>query len=1015
MAINHLETTVVDLFDSWAVKTPEAIVVEWKSQTLTYAELRNASLHVSKALLSAGVKPGDMVPILSQMSLELVPALLGVLRVGACYVAIDMEDWSKARIDATLEDISPRVAIATSQPDTQLVPEIIFFQERWLRSVFDVADDTCSQLDAIRRSLDTKALVYVCFTSGTTGKPKGVMIYHQALNRFVTLATDDSLQAIPGERVLLAFSISFDGLAATVWTTITKGGAVVMASWSTFPEISTTCDTVIMSPSMLATLDPAGPYDKVSKIYLGAEAPNLDIARQWITPTRKVIHTYGPSETTLIISFGRVSEDSEDSEPTLGVINPGVEVVLVDEDGRESDVGEILIGGPTLAAGYLNNPELTSKKFINWNGKRVYRTGDLASKTKTGLSWLGRVDRMVKNRGFLVNLETEVEPAMLRFTDVRAASAFMWRSKLMGFVQPASVNLEGLRVFMKDNFDPFVVPDEILALDQFPLTVHGKVNRSALNALLEDRMAKEDADLDTMVCTSPSDALRWAFAKCLQVPLRDIGRTSSFSQLGGNSLAAIRLLKNLKQHGYTIPIVQLLKEDIIDRLEEKVTKISELNEPDSNGTVQTELKAVPPTDMHRLMLTQSQRNPMQNVLLVRGKFVGTQDSIPTPKELQTAWTATLAAHSVFKTRYDMQNWTLHELDRVNLDWEEVRVNAEEFDNALLSVEEQIWTHHKSLHRLPSLEVPFCQMTCVYAPGRKAIGFVWRLHHIFIDPFSFDILIHSLEQALAKKQIVPGPRLEDYSRFMQKYKADKLDTATDFWKRMLKPLSERSLFDFRSPQTSFEGDAWKTLHFTTGETLTSIEASVSTFNISSATLIFAAWALALNHYTRSSFVSFGLSRSGRMVPWPQAPSLVAAMNCRVPFATAIPADSTVDEWLKEIHSTLYTVAELENLCQSLDQSICPPEHFKSVVQAYLYMPQPPASWELHDKVTGQAGSTGFVWRVRSTSDEAVEADLEVDQRAADIEWAKEVGTVAVKMLEGLAHAQKGTKLGDLNLD
>lgn len=785
-----------------------------------------------------------------------------------------------------------------------------------------------------------------------------------------------------------------------------------MASWSTFPEIATTCDTLILSPSMLATLDPAGSYDKVRKVYLGAEAVNFNIARQWITPTRKVIHTYGPSETTLVISYGRVSEDSE---PDLGVLNPGVEVVLVDKNMQESDVGEILIGGPSLAAGYMNNPELTAKKFIDWNGKCVYRTGDLAKKTKNGLSWIGREDRMVKNRGFLVNLEAEVEPAMLRFTDVRAASAFVWRGKLIGFVQPATVKLEELRMFMKENFDPFVVPDEILALDQFPLTVHGKVDRPALNARLEDRMAKEDADLDAMVCTSHSDALRWAFTKCLQVPFRDLDRTSSFSRLGGNSLAAIRLSKFLRQQGYTIPILQILRGDTIGHLEEKITKFDERKgTSDSNGTVQTESEAVPATDMHRLMLAQSQRNPLTNCLLIRAKFVGAQDSVPTPSELQVAWTATLAAHGVFKTRYDMQSWTLHDLDRVNLDWEEVSVNAEGFDNALLSVEEQVWTHHKSLQS-PGLEVPYCHMTCVSAPSRKAIGFVWRLHHVFIDPFSFVTLMRDLEQALAKKKVAPGPRIQDYSRFMEKYKDDKLGTAAEYWKRMMKPLSERSLFDFRPPQKPFKGDAWRTLRFTTRETLMSIESSVHKCNISSATLIFAAWALVLNNYTRCSFVSFGLSRSGRMVPWPLAPSLVGAMNCRVPFATEIPAEATVHEWLMDMHSTLLSVAELENLCQSLDTSICPQEYFKTGVQAYLYMPQPPASWEVHDKPTGQAGSIGMVWRVQPTGNEAVEAELEIDQRVVDIEWAKEVGTVAVRMLEGLANSQSSTKLRNLNLN
>ncbi|KAG9239911.1 hypothetical protein BJ878DRAFT_579455 [Calycina marina] len=826
-AIDYPETTVVDLFDAWATSTPEATAVEWNGQRLTYAGLRDASLHVGKSLLSVDVASGDKIPILAQMSLKLLPAIWGVLRAGACYVPIDITAWSRARIDSTIEDISPQVAIATSQPDTppRCVPVI---------------------LDTIRRSLDTKALVYVTFTSGTTGKPKGVMIYHRALYRFAAVTAGDALNTAPGEPC-----------AATIRTTITRGGALVMASWSTFPEIATTCDTLILTPSMFATLDPAGPYDKVRSVYLGAEAANFDIALQWITPTRKVIHTYGPSEATILISYGRVPDDTE---PDLGVLNPGVEVVLVDENLQESDnIGEILIGGPCLAAGYLNNPELTAKKSIDWNGKRVYRTG--------------RADRMVKNRGFLINLETEVESAMLRFTDVRVVSAFMWRGKLMEFVQPATVNLKELRVFMKENFDLFVVPDEIVALDQLPLTVNGKVDRAALNARLEDRMAKEDADLDTMF---------------------------------------------LRQQGYAITIMHIFRGDTIDHLGEKLTKINGQNgASDPNA-----------------------------------KFVGEQDSVatPTPSELQVAWTATLAAHSVFKTRYDMRSWTLRDLDRVNLDWEEVIVEAEDFDNSLLAVQEQ------------------------------AIGFVWGIHHVLIDILSFIILMRDLEQALAKE------------------------------KRMMKPLCERSLLAFRLPQTPFQGNAWRSLPFTTRETLESIEASVRTYNVSSATLIFAAWALVLAKFTRSSFASFYLSRSGRMVPWAQAPSLVAAMNCRVPFATEVLVEVTVHEWLAEMHSTLLRVAELENLCQSPDANIYPEEYFKTGVQAFLYMAQLPTSWEIHDMLTGQAGQVGMVWRVQTAGNGAVEAELENDQTVVDVEWAREVGTVAtIPMSKGGGSGKEKSKV------
>jgi non-ribosomal peptide synthetase component F len=210
MAIEHLQTTVVDLFDYWAKTTPDAAAVQWNGQILSYAYVRHASLHVSKALLSSGVGPGDKIPITSQMSLELVPSILGVLRTGASYVPVDLAGWSKARVDATIKDLSPPVVLATSKLNPHGVPASVNFKEQWLCSSFDDTE-TCSQLDAIRRNLDTKALVYVTFTSGTTGKPKGVMIFHQGLHRFVTQTHGDSLILTPGERMMTAFSISFDG------------------------------------------------------------------------------------------------------------------------------------------------------------------------------------------------------------------------------------------------------------------------------------------------------------------------------------------------------------------------------------------------------------------------------------------------------------------------------------------------------------------------------------------------------------------------------------------------------------------------------------------------------------------------------------------------------------------------------------------------------------------------------------------------------------------------------------
>ncbi|KAL4931036.1 non-ribosomal peptide synthetase [Aspergillus undulatus] len=375
------------------------------------------------------------------------------------------------------------------------------------------------------------------------------MIYHSAIHALTRLNVGEDIEAAAqrGIRCLLAFSIAFDGCAGAVWTTLTKGGTLAMASPVSFPEVAATCDLLHLTPSMLAILDPAGPYEGVRYIFLGAEAPKLEVVRQWIKPGRKVFTTYGPSETTCIISLGELKPDEE---PPFGDLLSGVWVVLVDEDSAECEYGEVMIAGPGLAAGYLNNPDLTATKFLTWPGQRFYRTGDLARRKADGLLvWAGRADSLVKNRGFLINLETEVEPAMRSFPSVRLAVAIQWRGRLVGCVQPADVDSKALRAFMRERFDPFLVPDAILPIESFPLNVNGKTDRRVLQTLLEERWPQKEEVGPNGGELSVYDALRMAFAVYLHVSFGELDRESSFARLGGNSLAAIRLSNVMKEHG----------------------------------------------------------------------------------------------------------------------------------------------------------------------------------------------------------------------------------------------------------------------------------------------------------------------------------------------------------------------------------------------------------------------------------------------------------------------------------
>jgi non-ribosomal peptide synthetase component F len=216
-----LERTVVDLFDEWAARDPGRVAVEWKDEQLTYGQLRNASLHVSQALLAAGVKPRSRVPVLTQMSLKMLPAVIGVLRVGACYIPMDAVAWSRGRIESALSDVSSSVGLITSHfPGLEFssyVDHVVEFRTSWLRSpVTEGLDILCERLDQIRQGFRYDDLAWIVFTSGTTGKPKGVMVYHRGICSVAMVRLNDNLDVVTAEkglRSLLAYSISFDGMS----------------------------------------------------------------------------------------------------------------------------------------------------------------------------------------------------------------------------------------------------------------------------------------------------------------------------------------------------------------------------------------------------------------------------------------------------------------------------------------------------------------------------------------------------------------------------------------------------------------------------------------------------------------------------------------------------------------------------------------------------------------------------------------------------------------------------------
>lgn len=1010
-----LQTTIVDLFDEWAARTPDAIAAEWQNEQLTYAQLRNASIHVSSALLCAGVQLREHIPLLTAMSLEMLPAMIGVLRVGACLAPMDVAAWNPARIESAISELEPKVAVVTTACLNIRLPTItVNMQESWMREPLEHTDQLYCDLDARRRAFTVDYLAWILFTSGTTGKPKGVMVYHSGVHSYAVLEMMGIGATVKNLRCLLAFSVGFDGCASVIWTTLTKGRTLVLASSSDFPEVASTCDCVVLTPSMLSMLDPTGPYDRVRSIVLGAEGPSPELVRSWTRQSRKLYTTYGPTETTCNMTFGELTPGAE---ITLGDLLPEFKVVLVDEDLQEHDSqGEILIAGPGLAAGYLKRPDLTAQRFTTWQGERYYRTGDKARRAANGqYVWAGRADSIVKNRGFLINLESEVEPAILSFPEVRTAVAMKWKDKLIAYVQPAAVDVEVLRTSLYSGFDHFIVPDEIFALDAYPLLPSGKVDRAELRRRREALFEAGGEDPVPLESDSVFDALRRAFSECLHIPQDGLNALSSFTKLGGNSLSAIRMSGLLQKRGYAVSVIQILKLDNLKQLEEVIANSAETSQgsEDSDKDFGSSCEDARMTASQRLFLKRAIHNPGVCALIGTTTYVGDEDHRPSATELHTAFVLALSAHSIFKTRFDVSSLTLNSSGRLNLEWRDVSAAEQDRDRACAAAEARAWEDLESVTAAEN-EVPYFQVTCISNLEGKALAYVTRIHHVLIDVVSHTIISGDVDKALRGEKISPGPRIADFAHFMHAHERQNLGRAVKTFEKMVSQLPQTAVLQLPSPQTPLPHPAHEGLirfEAPTGVPKAMLDQAARCLGLTSSTLVYAAWALFLSEMTGWDRVGFRISLSGRTVPWPDVQALVGCLIGGAPFSTAVPGNTTVHAWLASVHKAALDMLEFDGLTVAL------PGNFRSDLRmnttnvlCFLDMAKPSTSnWKYTER---QRHNYLLDWYIFEDEDGTVGTTFEIQASQVDSGWAREWAHVPSKMLASLVEATHATLVEEL---
>lgn len=551
-----------------AAHSPDRTALRWRDGgSATYGELAAQSLAVAHALTEAGVSQGDTVAVIIPKGHRQIPAVLGVLAAGATYLPI-ATDQPAARRDRILARGKVHVALVDTPP---------------------VVAEPAGSVDAARGSADLPGdvravvlsdalagpalaapvvgapddLAYVLFTSGSTGEPKGVEVSHRAAANTID-AIDTRFGVGEGDSAIGLSALGFDLSVYDIFSPLARGGALVCVDTETERDaqawaglIAATGVTVVnAAPGLITMLLELGTAEQLRTVRLvltGGDRVRTELAQRLraLVPGLRFVGLGGTTETAIHSTVCEVTDDfpAEWDNVPYGTPLANVALRVVNQRGEDCPdwvLGELWIGGTSVADGYRGDPERTADRFVERDGVRWYRTGDLARYLPDGtVDFLGRADHQVKIRGYRVELG-EIESALTALPEITEAVALITDSgRLAAAVTTAvagSLTAAPVLERLAETLPPYMIPDTLELLDRIPLTANGKLDRAAVRKRLA-----ADSDL-VNAYIAPANELEAALAYiAAQVLDTDrIGVETDFFDVGGNSILATTLTAKVR-------------------------------------------------------------------------------------------------------------------------------------------------------------------------------------------------------------------------------------------------------------------------------------------------------------------------------------------------------------------------------------------------------------------------------------------------------------------------------------
>lgn len=853
------DKTITQLFEEQVEKTPDNIAVVFEDQKLTYRELNERANSLANYLRNNGVGLNDSVAIFLDKSLEMIIAILAILKVDALYVPIDI-DYPDNRINFMLSDSNAKIVLTKRA----------FLLDLDFENT--LAIDLCNTIYLDNKTFPSKHagdLAYVMYTSGSTGNPKGVVVKQKSIIRLVK--NPNYINFHKNEKILQTGSIVFDACTFEIWASLLNGFELYIIKkselldpnslksylienkitilWLTAPLLNQLCEN---HPDMFKT---------VRCLLTGGDVlspKHINLIRK-VCPDLTIINGYGPTENTTFSTCFTINDYYNDSIP-IGYPISNSTCYIVSQDMNLLPIGipgELVVGGDGVAKGYINNQAFTDLKFLSspFNNDFLYKTGDLAKWNFDGsISFIGRIDGQVKIRGFRVELG-EINLKILEFPNIK--TSFTTIKTINGekficsyIVCNQMLNVEDLKHFLMKFLPNYAIPTYFIKLDKLPINTNGKVDSKLLPSPQLVNTKSQIIPARNIV----DQKIIFVLKEILNI--NKISIDDSFFDLGGDSLTAITLCSKIyNEFNIQLSIKDILENPIIKDLSDVISSKDLHNK--NCPLKKAEIKDIYQASFAQKRIfysTQAISGGNNVVYNISGGLL--IDSVLDVNKIVDCINKIVNNQSSFRTQFEIVDGELYQ--RI-INHAQIKIdcyNGQEKD--LQSI----------LDKFPK---PFDLTTApllrasVYVLDNKKTLLLLDTHHIIMDGASLNILIQDF-CTLYSNNNIDKLKFEyiDYSEWEKSFvESDEIKKYDEYWASTFANSQISSLnlpYDFPANSKSYEGD--KISYNMPKETFAKIEELAKKHDVSAYTVFLSALYILLYKYTGQTNLIVGSPLEGR---------------------------------------------------------------------------------------------------------------------------------------------------------